>query len=37
MKIENPKITVLINRDYSEIEITDSDAVTVLAKVRLTA
>ena len=36
MKIENPKITMLINPDYTEIEITDSDANETIAKVKLT-
>ena len=36
MKIENAKITMLINRDYTEIEIHDSDANTTLARVKLT-
>ena len=36
MKIENAKITMLINRDYTEIEIHDADANTTLARVKLT-
>lgn len=36
MKIKNPKITMLINRKYTEIEIIDSDANTTIAKVKLT-
>lgn len=36
MKIENPKITMLINSGYTEIEIVDSDANTTIVKVRLT-
>lgn len=36
MKIKNPKITILINAEYTEIEILDSDANTYLAKVKLT-
>jgi hypothetical protein len=36
MKIENPKITMLINQDYTEIKINDADANTTLASVKLT-
>ena len=36
MKIENAEITMLINRDYTEIEIHDADANTTLARVKLT-
>ena len=36
MKIENAKITMLVNREYTEIEIYDSDANTTLATVKLT-
>ena len=36
MKIKNPKITMLINPEYTEIEITDSDSNTTIAKVKLT-
>jgi hypothetical protein len=36
MKIENAKITMLINRHYTEIEIHDADANITLARVKLT-
>jgi hypothetical protein len=36
MKIENAKITMIINRDCTEIEIHDADANTTLARVKLT-
>jgi hypothetical protein len=36
MKIEKPKITMLVNSEYTEIEITDSNSNTTLAHVRLT-
>jgi len=36
MKLENPKITMLINPEYTEIEIHDSVANIKLAKVTLT-
>ena len=36
MKIENAKITMLVNREYTEIEIYDADANTTLATVKLT-
>lgn len=36
MKIENPKITMLIYSQYTEIEIIDSNANTTLAHIRLT-
>lgn len=36
MKIDNAKITMLINSEYTEIEISDSDSNTILAKIKLT-
>ena len=36
MKLKNPKITFLINVDYTEIELYDSDSSTLFAKVKLT-
>lgn len=36
MKLENPKITILVNREYTEIEIHDTKSSTTFVKVRLT-
>lgn len=36
MKINNPQITMLINSEYTKIEIRDSDSVTILCEVKLT-
>jgi hypothetical protein len=36
MKIENARISILINSDFTEIEIFDTDANVTLAEVRLT-
>lgn len=36
MKLTNAKITMLINRDYTEIEIQDGDSLAIIVKVKLT-